>query len=167
METVTYMDELVKRLEANFDIEYNKQLDNIKFNFAAEYNQRSAKFMMMKKTEIYAYKNYEYMFYKALDGKLNIGKIKELKKLIKGNIGQIVNIDEEHMMSVVTFILSGEEKLDKETEIAVKKFKFYKSFALGFKGWVNTKLIYVNTKDGEVTTNRYAKKDKKSFTMNN
>jgi hypothetical protein len=158
-----YMIELVKKFEVNFDIEYNRELSGVMFDFAGEFNQRNVKYMFMKAAEVYAYKNHEYVFYKYVDYKVAVSNVKNIKNLLNENIKEIVKMDEEHMASVITLIFSSTKNPDLEAQNAIKKFKYYKSFCLGFKGWVNVKLIFINIKTNEVFTNKFARGNEEFF----
>lgn len=157
------MHKLIKKFETNFDIEYNRQLSGINFDFAGEFNQRSVKYMFFKAAEVYAFKSQEYVFYKDIDYEFNIENIQNIKTILQENVNKIVKIDEEHMSSVITFIFSSIKNPNLEVQNVIKKFKFYKSFKLGFKGWVNIKLIIINPNSGEVYTNKYARGNEKFF----
>jgi hypothetical protein len=158
-----YMNQLIKKFETNFDIEYNKQLGGINFDFVGEFNQRSIKYMVLKAAEVYAFKSYEYVFYKDIDYKFEALDVSKIKSIIEDNVNDIIKMDSEHMASVITFILSSTESPNMEAENAIKKFKFYKSFSFGFKGWVNVKLIFINSNTNKVITNKFAKGNEKFF----
>ncbi|MBK5243232.1 hypothetical protein [Clostridium sp.] len=158
-----YMNELIKKFESNFDIEYNRQIGGINFDFAGVFDQRSIKYMVMKAAEVYAYKTHEYVFYKHIDDEFQVTDLVKIKSLLHENVNDIVKMDSEHMASVITFIFSSTESPDLETQKAIRKFKYYKSFLLGFKGWVNVKLIFINSDTNKVITNKFAKGNEKFF----
>jgi hypothetical protein len=157
------MIELVKKFEVNFDIEYNRELSDVVFDFTGEFHQRSVKYMFMKAAEVYAYKNHEYVFYKYVDYKVTAATVKNIKDILNENIKDIIKMEEEHMASVITFIFSSTKSPDLEAQKAIKNFKYYKSFCLGFKGWVNVKLIFINIKTNEVFTNKFARGNEEFF----
>lgn len=158
-----YMNELIKKFESNFDIEYNRQIGGINFDFAGEFNQRSIKYMFMKAAEVYAFKSHEYVFYKDIDYKFQATDLVKIKSLLDEKVNDIIKMDPEHMASVITFIFSSTESPELEIQKAIKKFKYYKSFLLGFKGWVNVKLIFINSNTNKVITNKFAKGSEKFF----
>ncbi|MGH4119441.1 hypothetical protein [Clostridium sp.] len=158
-----YMKELIKKFQRNFDLEYNKQMGGINFDFTGEFNQRSIKYMFLKAAEVYAFKSHEYVFYKSVDYKFGALDISKIKSLIDENVNAIIKMDAEHMASVITFIFSSTESPDLETQEAIKKFKYYKSFLFGFKGWVNVKLIFINSNTNKVITNKFARANEKFF----
>ena len=61
------------------------------------------------------------------------------------------------MSSVITGVLLTNHKPKIEVIETIKKFKYHKGFAFGFKGWVDIRLILV-TMDGEcIVTNKKGK----------
>ena len=62
-----YSEFLKEKLGRYFDIEEDYSLGENQFNLFAAFNQRNAKYMMMKNLEIYAFKNNEYILYKKLE----------------------------------------------------------------------------------------------------
>jgi hypothetical protein len=123
----------------------------------AVFNQRSARYMVMKSAEIFAFKNNEYIFYKRLDGKLNNELLEKFDNFLNEHFHEIVQVDKEHMSSVITFIICSDETPDDVIIKKIKKFKFYKSFSFGLKGWVNAKLIFINPNNESVIVNKFAK----------
>lgn len=157
MNSQQYLNEFVKKIERSFDIEYNKEVFDLNFDMTAAFNQRSAKFMLLKSAEIYAFKNNEYIFYKRIEDKLNNDLLEKLKIFLNKHFDKIVQVDKEHMSSVITFIICSDETPDDDIIKNIKKFKFYKSFSFGLKGWVNAKLIFVNPNDELAVVNKFAK----------
>lgn len=154
MNSNEFLHEFVKKIEGNFDIEYNKKVFDMDFDITAIFNQRSAKYMFLKKAEVYSFKNHEYIFYKELNGKLTNDYLNDIKEFLKKNVDKIVHIDEEHMSSAITFVICSSYTPDKDMIKLIKRFRFYRSFSFGFKGWVNGKIAFVNTADRIVVTNR-------------
>ncbi|KYH35459.1 hypothetical protein CLTEP_06350 [Clostridium tepidiprofundi DSM 19306] len=157
MDNNEFLHEFVNKIEGNFDIEYNQKVFDMDFDMTATFNQRSAKYMFLKKAEVYAFKNHEYIFYKELNGKLTIDYLNDVKEFLKKNVDEIVHIDEEHMSSAVTFVICSNHTVDKDVIRLVKRFKFYRSFSFGFKGWVNGKIVFVNPAYKIIVTNRLGK----------
>ncbi|WP_102401668.1 hypothetical protein [Haloimpatiens massiliensis] len=162
MNNVEYMRKLSERLKTYYDVSFNIILNDRKFEMLAKFNNRTSKYILMKKSEIYAFENNEYIFYKNVEN-LNKEDLLKIRDFIQKNIEDIVKVHEEHMSSTITFILCGNIILDKETIKAIQKFRYYKSFFWGIKGWVNTKLIFVNPETWDIYTNKYGEEDRKKF----
>lgn len=158
----TYEAYLKKGLSRYFDIEDQYVINNDVFDFFANFRQRSAKYMLMKKAEIYAFNTHEYIFHKKLNRPFGKEDLQWLKTFYKENGHSIVKQDHEHMSSTVTVIVDcvlPDESLQKE----IKKFKYYKSFFFGLKGWVNGKVILVDSSLNKGIANRFGEKDLHRF----
>ncbi|MCH4889100.1 hypothetical protein EZV73_16005 [Acidaminobacter sp. JC074] len=160
-----YREYLKGSLEAYFDIEENYELGREKFDLFATFNQRNAKYMLLKNVEVYAFTSNEYIFHKKIDREITSDDLTWIKDFIRDNLDQIVNKDDEHMSSVLTFILEGPMP-DEKTKKRIEKFKYYKSFSLGLKGWVNTKIMLIDPVQKDGITNKLGRPDLQRFIMN-
>lgn len=152
-------------LERYFDIHEDYELGNHNFELYASFNQRNAKYMLLKNMEIYAFQNNEYVFHKKLDHTFDVNDLEWLKQFLDEYLHKIVEYDNEHMSSVVTLIFEGPMP-DKTIQKQLSKFKYYKSFSFGLKGWVNAKVILVDPVSNQGITNKLGKEDLKRFVMN-
>ena len=64
---------------------------------------------------------------------------------------------EEHMSSIITGVIALDNKPSTDIIDAIKKFKYHKGFAFGFKGWVDIRLILVTMDDKNIVTNKKGK----------
>jgi hypothetical protein len=159
------MQNLSEVLKAYFDIEYDKKIGNFQFDLFARFNSRNSRFFLSKKIEIYSFETSECILYKNLKQNVDIEFLKSLKDFLNRNVRKIVDIKGNHMSSTLTFIFTGNFKLDKDMEKTISKFNYYKSFKLGFKGWVNVRTYFINPSESFVYSNKYGKKDKKKFLL--
>ncbi|QGU95870.1 hypothetical protein GOM49_12895 [Clostridium bovifaecis] len=67
------------------------------------------------------------------------------------------------MSSIITFIISSNNNPDYDTIKAIQRFKYHKSFALGFKGWVNVRLIFVNPETQDILASLEGGKEKSFY----
>ncbi len=137
---------------------YNKE----EFDLFALSNIRNEKYMATKRIRIYAFENDEYCFmkyYKSLNED-SLGKIIDILKI---SINDYIKPHDEHMSSTITGILAVDNIEDSEIIKKVKKFHYQKSFALGFKGWVDVRLVLVDLNRKDVITSKRAKGVKKFY----
>ncbi|MFA9399303.1 MAG: hypothetical protein ACERKV_13695 [Clostridiaceae bacterium] len=162
-----YMVKLESSLEKYFDIEKDKEMFGRKFDIYGKYYIRSAKYVAVKTAEIYAFTSNEYLLYNKSCKRFEKSDIEDINRILKEHLNDIIDIDgdKEHMSSNITFLVSCEENPDKDTIKAIKKFKFYKSFAFAFKGWVNVKIIFVNPMTNNIFTNKLGRREKKKFSF--
>ena len=59
------------------------------------------------------------------------------------------------------------QNINLSTEIidAIKKFKYHKGFAFGFKGWVDIRLILVTMDDEYIVTNKKGKEVREVYSI--
>lgn len=162
MDKNIFIDRLAKSFEAGFDLSFEEKFGCFNYDFIARFNVRNSKYVLLKKAEVYSFKNYEYVLCKSFD-RLTIETLERMKEELKENIYKLVEIDKEHMSSTITILFIGDYALNNDVEKKIKKFKFYKSFALGFKGWTNTKLIYIDRNTGETVSNKIGKSSAKNL----
>ena len=160
-----YKEYLKESLQAYFDIEENYELGQEKFDLYASFNQRNAKYMLLKNVEVYAFTSNEYIFHKKMESAISDAEILWIKAFIKENLDKIVSHDGEHMSSVLTFIFEGPMP-DEKTQKKIEKFKYYKSFSFGLKGWVNTKVMLIDPVQKDGITNKLGRQDLQRFIMN-
>lgn len=108
---------------------------------------------MTKSTVIDAIENNEYCFIKFLEN-LDKNYLKTYVEFLIGTIDILVNPTKEHMSSIVTGVIVMDRKPNINVIDTIKKFKYNKGFAFGFKGWVDIRLILVAMKDQYIVTNK-------------
>lgn len=164
MNSNEYLNKLNDSLTRYFDIELDKCIGGKRFSLYGRYYTRNAKYFALKKVEVYSFIVNEYILYNN-SNRVDVDFVNELNNYIKEHVDDIVIRDKECMSSGITFLISSEEDIDKETIKAVKKFKFYKSYNWGFKGWVNVKLIFINLKTNQTYSNILGRREKKRFIL--
>ena len=160
-----YRQHLKNGLQTYFDIQEDYVLGKDKFEMFATFNQRNAKYMLLKNVEVYAFTNNEYIFHKKLDRTFEDSDIKWLDNFLDKHINEIVVYDKEHMSSTVTFIFEADMP-HPDIQKKISKYKYYKSFMFGFKGWVNAKLMLIDPTRSSGITNKLGKNDLERFVMN-
>ncbi|MFA9422436.1 MAG: hypothetical protein ACERLG_02590 [Sedimentibacter sp.] len=164
MNSSEYLDKLKISLTRYFDMELDKTIGGKRFSLYGRYYTRNAKYFASRKIEIYSFIVNEYVLYNNCNH-VDANYINELKDYIEIYVDDIVMQDKESMSSGITFLISTEESVNKDTLKAVKNFKFYKSYSLGFKGWVNVKIILVDLKTNKAYSNALGRRDKKGFIL--
>lgn len=165
MKAAEYADYLTRRLEGSFDLEYGKTIDNMFFDITGKYFSRSARYMVSKNLEIYAQQNNEYVLFKKYDRAVDEDDIDGLYHFLKRNVDDLIDLNEEHMESVVILLVSCRFPVEESTRRRIEKFKFYKSYKFGFNGWVNGKIIVVDPTNGKYISNKFGRRVEKNYTL--
>jgi hypothetical protein len=69
------------------------------------------------------------------------------------------------MSSTITLIIEGPLP-SLEIQNRISKYKFYKSFLFGLRGWVNGKIMLIDPDRNVGVTNKFGKNDLKKFLLN-
>ena len=157
-----YLGSLEKKLESYYDIEKNIDYRGIKIDLLATFHVKSERYILTKKAKIFGIENNEYCFIKSFS-ELDTQGYEQYTDLLKDAIIDYVNPHEEHMSSLITGVLVVDNSCNQDFINRIEKFKFHKSFAFGFKGWVDIALVLVLLDKGEVITNKKGKEVSKAY----
>lgn len=164
MDFQTYLDNIEKKLQGSFDIEKNYRINDYEYDLFARYQLRTEKYILFKQAVIDAMENYEYCLIKHFHS-VNKDNIKEYTGSLIKSVDKIVNPNEEHMSSIITGIIVSDNMPDFDIIDSIKRFKYHKGFAFGFKGWVDIRLILVTMEDEYIVTNKKGKEVKEVYSV--
>ena len=158
MKTQDLIEKIINKLISNFDIKKNEVLDEIQYDFLGFYLEETNKYILSKELVYDSFSNKETILCKSDLNKEFFLDHDSLKKNILKNMEFFRGKKENQMASIITFLYIGNNISD-EVKESIKKFKFYKSFLFGIKGWVNVKIIYIDIKNEKIITNKMGRKD--------
>jgi len=165
MDYKEYLDNIERKLKSYFDIERDYDFNGYPLDLYAKFHFRNERYILSKKLVIYAIENNEYIFIKYFDG-IDGTCLKEFIDLLIKSIDEVVKPDENHMSSVITGVLVTKYKPNEEIVDAIRKFKYHKGFAFGFRGWVDIRLVLVTMKDEYIVTNKKGKEVREVYSIN-
>lgn len=148
-----YFELIEKRMGGYFDFERDYLFKDITIDLKAISNIRNEKYFAFKEATIYAYENNEIILFKSTKF-FSEEMFINLSKMVKENIGDLINISDDHMSSLVNFVIISDGVIDKTLADKIMKYKFHKSFSFGFKGWVDLRFTIVSLFDGIVYNNK-------------
>lgn len=154
---------LRERIATHYDIEESVNFD---YDLLASLNQRSSKYLATKNIEFYAFQNNEYILYKKLHSEFTMDEFERMQSILQNKLDEIIEVNEEHMSSVITFLYEANLPKDRTLIQKINKFKFYKSFKFGLKGWVNVRLIVIDPIINSGLSNRYGRGEMEKFIFN-
>lgn len=164
MDYKEYLNNIEKRLANHFDIERDHDINGYVLDLYAKYHLRNERYMLSRKMVVYAFENNEYIFIKYFD-RIDEICLKEYIDFLVNSINDIVKPNENHMSSVITGVLVTKHKPNTKIIDTIKKFKYQKGFAFGFKGWADIRLILVTMDDNYIVTNRKGKEVRKVYSI--
>lgn len=165
MKIESYLENMEIKLSKYFDIEKPYNYINTEYQLFAKSFIRSERYIASKKLTIYAIENNEFIFVKTFT-KLEVKELLQLTDHLKQAAEDYVDPHSEHMSTVITGVIVVEKAIEEDLKKVIEKFKFMRSFAFGFKGWVYIRLLVVDLDKGEVICNRRGKEVRKFYQMN-
>lgn len=153
MDFSVYLENLEKKLQSCFDIEKNYSYKELEYDMYAEYNVINARYFMMKSAKVYSIESNEYCFIKHYE-ELDAYHLELFINNLKSAVTDFVKPHEDHMSSVITGVIVVDQSYSQDLINIIKKFKFHKGFAFGYKGWADIKLVVTTLNTGEVITNK-------------
>lgn len=159
MNTKDFSRILTNKLLTSFDIEKNVDIEGMNFDFRGRYNEKITRYFAFKELTYESFESNEVILCKSYPEKITRRDIETLKGFIREKCSLMAPPKSDHMSTCLTLILISEFE-DGEPDY-IKKFRFYRSYAFGLKGWVNCKLICVDPEKKRVATNREGRKELK------
>jgi len=156
MDYKTYLDNVENKLKAYFDTYRNYQINGYEYDIFAKFHMRTERYVLVKKAVIYAMENNEYCLIKHFNN-LDENKLKDYTDSLINSIDELVKPDRDHLSSIITGVLVLDNRPSDNIIRKVKKFKYQKGFAFGFRGWADIRLILVTMDDKNIVTNKKGK----------
>ena len=157
-----YLQELLRRYQASFDITENYKMDEIVFPAYAWFHSTSEKYVLRKEAQLWAIKAFEHVFFMKKNS-LSPQDLADLKELIIQKIEpEYVRKNEkypekDHMCSYISFVIMCEQAPSAETKKLIKKFHFDKGYLFNFRGHSQARLAVATMDTREVFTNYVGK----------
>lgn len=155
-------EKLSEKLQYTYNLYDNYEHNGLKFSLYGYYNLRSERYIASKKAVIFGMENNDHLFVKK-HKEFTRDDLENYLLWVKENVESILFIHKEHMSSTITLICTAEGSLDQELVKQIKKTKFHKGFAFGFKGWVDLRLIVYSLSDNLLITNKKGKEVEELF----
>ena len=165
--TDSYLKELLRRYQANFDITENFKLGDKLYPAYAWFYSLSEKYVLKKEAKLWAIRAYEHVLFIEED-QLTQEKLLDLMDVITDYAEpELVRKNDkypekDHMCSYITFVVLTSRDTDAQTAKAIKKFNYDKGYLFNFRGHCEARLAAVSMESGQVITNRSGK-DMKSL----
>ena len=156
MDLTEYLENIQLKLQGNFDLERDYIINEFEYDLYARYNLRNERYIFTKKAKIYAIENNEYSLIKFYDD-LNQCSIKEYTDALIRSIDKLINPNSDHMSSIITGVIVLNKMPNNEIIDMIKRFKYQKGFAFGFKGWVDIRLLLVSLNEEFIVSNKKGK----------
>lgn len=158
----TYLDLLLSRYEANFDITKNYRLGDITYPAYAWFYSLSEKYVLKKEATLWSIRAYEHVLF-IKENQLTKDKLSELMHIIQTKAEPLLvrkcqkYPEKDHMCTYLTFVVITDKDTSSDIAKAVNKFHFDKGYLLNFRGHSEARLATISMESGQVLTNRSGK----------
>lgn len=152
-----YLERLKQSYRRYFDVSSNETINGKTMDIYARFNARNVKYMAVKSIKIWGYETNEYCLVKSFNKTLEAADIQEIERYLEGCIDTLVEPHLEHKSSVITCVLVSTKGVESQTVRRVEKLRLSRSFALGFKGWCDVRLIVVDLNNNLTYANKKGK----------
>lgn len=156
-----YINTIAKRFERHFDIEFDKNIFNLKLDLFAKHYSLNARTLLTKNDIIDKFENYEYVFVKHYEC-IDECVVDEFIDFLKKASEEFVNPTKIHMSTYLNGIILYDEIKDGAVD-KIKRFKNSKTFLFGIRGWFDTRLLAVSLNGQDIMCNREGKRVKKVY----
>lgn len=138
-----------------FDIDREVPEGEGVFCASAKFHSRSEKYVLVKKAQIWAMEQNEYVYFSELEH-LDLNTLNSLFEKARDCGMAQIKPHSEHMYSYVTLIILA-DSIDPEAAEALKKIRFQKSFWLSLHGWMEFRIAAVDFSGSTVISNKPGK----------
>ncbi|MET3617305.1 hypothetical protein ABID14_000934 [Peptoniphilus olsenii] len=148
MDKELYFNRLKENLSIYYDLDESLSSEYGSIDLYAKYFEKNDRYILSKKSVIYSQEAFEHIFCKYFEN-ITLEYVKDFTNFLETNITNFVKPNDDHMSSIIRGVIVTNEEPSDEIINFIKKYKYYKSFLFGFKGWVNIglNLVDINNRD--------------------
>lgn len=163
-----FMEKVLSAYQEAFDITRPFDVNGHRYDAYAAFNVTSAKYVLVEKAELWRANCYEHTFFSccpSFDRETLIRFGTEIEEYIEPQIVRQGRgcMEKDHMYTFITGIFFSEEGISEEMKRAVRKFKFFKNYRFGIRGYSEARILVFDMKNQKVAGNRAARALVKSY----
>ena len=173
MSAKEYINQLKMMYRSQFDLEDNKEICGQIFDLYGFSHIKNKKYFASKEIKIWEYAQFEHcLIQKGTDASNRFSaesKITSADSLLPGEgflekaVDQLVEPNMNHKQSFITYINVVENGISNNLINKIKEFSYAKSFAFGFMGWCDIRVIVVDLANNKVFANKKGEKVKHNY----
>lgn len=163
-----FLEKLIDSYRSAFDIERPFDINGDCYDAYASFNVSSAKYVLMKKAELWRADCYEHTFFNYRNI-LTVEDLERFRKAVAGYIEpQLVRggkdcTEKDHMYTYITGIFIAEGGVTEEVRKTVRKFKFFKNYRFGIRGYSEARILVFDMQNKKVLGNPAARELVKGY----
>lgn len=160
MELIECFNSAIENYSRFYDIEKNLECCDGFFAIAT-FNSREENYILSRRSVVYAYEQYEYVYFAVEDFIDEMLMKNLLEKSLELGLAKI-KPNKEHMRSLVTLVVIA-NRIDKNAKKMLKKSRFSKSYKFTFHGWMQFRVAALEISTNELSCNSPGKDVLKVF----
>lgn len=149
------LERLLASHETWFDVYRDYDFGGRTFPGYAEFHSHGEQYVLVKRAKLWEVDAHEYLFFNMANT-LDDAQLEDLVSFVTTTGLEKVNPEPNHMTSYLSLVIVADNVSD-EVKKVVRKTRFRKNFALGFRGWADLRLAVLDLSDDSVTTNSQGK----------
>ena len=156
------LEKLLRSYKASYDIEQNCKIGGDIYDAYASFNVSNAKYVLIKKAELWRANCFEHVLFR-IEAAVTKDTLGAFKKKIDDYIEpEIVRggkkwPEKDHMYTYITAVYICKNGVDKETEKAVRKFRYVRNYKFTIRGYSEARILIYDMKSGRAFGNRAAR----------
>lgn len=158
------LERLLAAHETWFDVERNYGFEGRVFPGYAAFHSEAEQYVLTKRAKLWGVNVHEYMFF-VLEDCLTRDKLEAYRDIMTSKALKKVQLNDEHMTSYLSLVVVTDSLAPGVAE-QIKKTRFRKNFAFGFKGWADLRLAVVDLANRSVITNGQGRTLRKTLEAN-
>ncbi len=148
-----YLSRLQETLSSRFDLTAPYTFSRRNYDLYGKMHIQNSKYLLSEKVQIYNYSNNEHLLVRRLNH-VSREEIEEEIGFLKGNLTDLVKPERGHMSSLVTLLFPVEGAVPPAAERFVRRFRYQRGYAFGFRGWTDIITVIVSLGENRVMTQK-------------
>lgn len=168
MNTATYLDRLLLKYSNTFNIYKPFRIGARQYPAYGYFFSHNEKYVLVKEANMWSADSYEHILFWE-EEEITEEHIKEAESIIRNEMEAILvrkgekYPEKNHMSSLLTIVMLGQEPLSKEAAKRIKKFRFDKGYQFNMRGYSRGRIIAATMADRGVVASPDIKGSKKLF----
>lgn len=156
------LEQLLDSYKSSFDIERFFSINGDVYDAYAKFNVTSAKYVLIKKAELWRANCFEHTFFRCLDhlGREDLARFRE--QVVSYIEPELVRAgrkcpEKDHMYTYMTGIFICDGGVMEDVKRDVRDFKYFKNYRMGIRGYSEVRLLVFDMENRKIFGNRAAK----------
>lgn len=162
------LEQLLDSYQSSYDIAKPFDINGDVYDAYARFNVTSAKYVLMKKAELWRANCFEHTFFRCIEH-LSSDDLAVFYRHVNGFIEpELVrkgkkNPEKDHMYTFITGIFICEKSIPENVRKEIRKFKFTRNYLFSIRGYSETRLLVFDMKNHKIYGNTAAKELVKGY----